>query len=50
MSKLELRIMIIKILAGLEKNIENTRETFPREIKELKSHCVKTKQKAITEM
>ena len=33
MSDLELRIMIIKILAGLEKSIENIRESLYGEIK-----------------
>ena len=39
--------MIIKILAGLEKSIENTRESLSGEIKELKSNLI---QKAITGM
>ena len=33
MSELEFRTMIIKILAGLEKSIENTRESLPGELK-----------------
>ena len=33
MSELEFRIMLIKILAGLKKSIEDTRESFPGEIK-----------------
>ena len=37
MSELESRIMIIKILVGLEKSIEDTRESLSGEIKELKS-------------
>ena len=38
MSELEFKIMTIKILAGLEKSIENTRESLSRELKELKSN------------
>jgi len=48
MSELEFRMMIIKILAGLEKSIEDTRETLSRKIKELKSTQVEIK-KAINE-
>ena len=35
-SALEFRIMIIKIVAGLKKSIEDTRESLSQEIKELK--------------
>ena len=49
MSAIEFRITIIKILAGLEKSIEDTRESLSGEIKELKSNQVKIK-KAINEM
>ena len=48
MSELEFRIMIIKILSGLEKSIEDTRESLSGEIKELKSNQVEIK-KAINE-
>ena len=41
--------MIIRILAGLEKSIEDTRESLPPEIKELKSNEAEIKN-AITEM
>jgi len=37
MSELEFRIMIIKILAGLEKSIEDTREILAANIKDLKT-------------
>jgi len=37
MSELEFRMTIIKILAGLEKSMEDTRETLSGERKELKS-------------
>ena len=47
--ELEFKIMIIKILAGLVKSIEDTRESLSGEIKELKSNQVKIK-KAINEM
>ena len=40
--------MIIKILSGLEKSIEDTRESLSGEIKELKSNQVEIK-KAINE-
>ena len=40
--------MIIKILAGLEKSIEDTTESLTGEIKELKSNQTET-EKAITE-
>ena len=36
--------MIIKILAGLEKSTENTRETLSGEIKEIKSNQVEIKK------
>jgi len=36
--------MIIKIVAGLEKSTEDTRESFSGEIKELKSNQVKIKK------
>ena len=49
MSELEFRITIIKILAGLEKSIEDTRESLSGEIKELKSNQGKIR-KAINEM
>ena len=49
MSELEFRITIIKIAVGLEKSIEDTRESLSEEIKELKSNQVKTK-KVINEM
>ena len=49
MSELEFRIIIIKILTGLEKSIEDTRESLSGEIKELKSSQVNIK-KAINEM
>ena len=41
--------MIIKILPGLEKNIEDTRQLPSGEIRELKSNQVEIK-KAINEM
>jgi len=47
--ELEFRIMIVKILAGLEKSIEDTRESLSGEIKELKSNQVKI-TRAINEM
>ena len=34
---------IIRILAGLKKSIEDTRESFPAEIKDLKTSQVKQK-------
>jgi len=40
MSEVEFRITIIKILAGLEKSTEDTRESLSGEIKELKSNQV----------
>ena len=49
MLELEHRITIIKILPGLEKSIEDNRESFSGEIKELKSNQVKIK-KAINGM
>jgi len=49
MLELEFRIMIIKIIARLEKSIEDTRESLSGEIKELKSNQVEIK-KAINEV
>uniref|UniRef100_A0A452VDF0 ubiquitinyl hydrolase 1 n=2 Tax=Ursus TaxID=9639 RepID=A0A452VDF0_URSMA len=49
MSELEFRITIIKILAGLKKSIEDSRESLSGEIKELKSNQVEIK-KAINGM
>ena len=49
MSKLEFRITITKILAGLEESIEDTRESLSGEIKELKFNHVK-KIKIMNEM
>jgi len=49
MSELEYRMMILKILPGLEKGMEAIRETLSEEIKELKSNQVKIK-KAINEV
>ena len=49
MSELEFRITIIKILAGLKKSIEDSRESLSGEIKELKSNQVEIKR-AINEM
>jgi len=49
MSELEFRMTIIKILAGLEKSMEDIRETLSGEIKELKSNQVEIK-KAINEV
>ena len=49
MLELEFRMMIIKILAGLEKSIEDNRESLSGEIKELKSDQVEIK-KAINEV
>ena len=49
MSELEFRIMIIKILAGIEKTIEDTKESLSGEKKELKSNQVELK-KVINEM
>jgi len=40
MSDLEFRIMILNILAGLEKSMEDIKETLSGEIKELKSNQV----------
>lgn len=45
----EFRIPITKILAGLEKSMEDTRESPSREIKELNSNQNKIK-KVISEM
>ena len=36
MLELEFKTMIMKILPGLEKRIENSRESLPGEIKKLK--------------
>ena len=47
MSELEFKTMIIKILAGLEKNIEDTRESITIEIKELISSQTKIKNAII---
>jgi len=44
MSELEFKTMIIKILAGLEKSIEGSRESIRGEIKELKSNQVEIKK------
>ena len=44
-SELEFRIMIIKILAGLEKGTDDTRESLSGEIKELKFYPVEIKKK-----
>ena len=44
MLELEFKIMIIKILAGLEKNIEDTRESLSGKIKELKYNQVKIRK------
>ena len=43
------RTTVIKILAGLERSIENTRETLPAEIKDLKTSQAEIKN-AITKM
>ena len=48
-SQLELKTMIIKILGGFEKKIQNTRESFIVEIKELKSNQAKI-ENAVTEL
>ena len=42
--ELEFRIMIVRILVGLEKNIEDPRESLSGEIKELKSNQDKIKR------
>ena len=44
MSELEFRMMIIKMLAGLAKSIEDTRESLSGEIEELKSNKVEIKK------
>ena len=49
MPELEFRITIIRILAGLEESIVDTREALTAEIRELKSSHIKIKN-AITEM
>ena len=41
MSKLEFKTMMIKILAGLQKTIEDTRESITVEMKEIKSNQTK---------
>lgn len=48
-TELEFRLMIIKMLAGLEKSIEDTKEPVFGEMKELKSNQVEIK-KAINKM
>jgi len=48
MSELQFKTRIIKILAGFEKSIEDTRESFVVEIKELKCSQANIKN-AITE-
>ena len=48
MPELEFRTMIIRILAGVDKSIEDTRESLYVEIKEIKSSQAKIKN-AITE-
>lgn len=49
MSELKLKTMMIKILDGLEKSIEDTKKSLTIEIKELKSNQVEMKN-AITDM
>ena len=49
MSKLEFETPIIRILAGLKKSIENTRESLTTEIQELKISQEKIKN-AVTKM
>lgn len=49
MSELELKTMIIKIQVGLEKSIQDTKQSLTVEIKELKYSHAKIKN-AITEM
>ena len=49
MLELDSKTVIKKILAGLKNSIEDTRESFTVEIKELKSNQVQNKN-AITEM
>ena len=49
MSQLEFKATIIRILTGVEKSIEDTRESFSAEIKELKSSQAEIKN-AITKM
>ena len=44
MSELEFRIMIIRMLAGVEKSIEYTRESLSAEIKEIKSSQAEIKK------
>lgn len=45
----EFKTTIVRILAGLDKSINNTRESLTTEIKNLKTSLVKIKN-AITEM
>ena len=47
--ELGFRLIIIKILAGLEKSMEDTSEPLPGEMKELKFNQVEIKT-AITEL
>ena len=47
--ELEFKTTVLRILAGLEKSIENTREFLSAEIKELKTSEVKVKN-VVTEM
>ena len=49
MSELEFRTTRIRILAGVEKSIDNTREFLSMEIKDIKSSQAKIKN-AITKM
>ena len=49
MTEPEFKTIIISILAGLEKSIEDTRESLTTQIKELKTSQAKIKN-AITEM
>ena len=44
MSELDFRIATIKIVAGLEKSREDTRESLSGQIKELQSHQVEIKR------
>ena len=48
-SEQEFRSIVIRLLAGFEKSIEDTRETLPAEIKDLKTSQAKIKN-AVTEM
>ena len=49
MSELEFKTTVIRILVGLEKSIEDTRESLTAEIKELKSSLAEIKN-AVAEM